>query len=89
MNAKSVAASVQSGAGVVVGVDLAKNVFQPCVADAAWREREAHRLTRMQFERWFANRAVSRLVMGACGLAHHWARRLGAQGIGSQRLAPR
>ena len=58
----------------VVGVDLAKNVFQLAVADAQWRVVEQHRLTRAQFERWFANRAVRLVVMEACGSAHHWAR---------------
>ncbi|MEY2873105.1 MAG: hypothetical protein RLZZ373_476 [Pseudomonadota bacterium] len=81
MNATSLAISVQPDAGAIVGVDLAKNVFQLCVADAAWRPRESHRLSRAQFERWFANRAVSRVVMEACGSAHHWARWLSGLGI--------
>jgi transposase len=81
MNATSLAVSVQPGAGVIVGVDLAKTVFQLCVADSHWRPVEAHRLTRAQFERWFANRAVSRVVMEACGSAHHWARWLSSLGI--------
>jgi hypothetical protein len=34
MNATSLVPSVQPGAGVIVGVDPAKNVFQLCVADA-------------------------------------------------------
>jgi transposase len=66
---------------VIVGVDLAKNVFQLCVADAAWHPCEAQRLSRAQFERWFANRAVSRVIMEACGSAHHWARWLTGLGI--------
>lgn len=37
MNATSLCPSIQSGAGVIVGVDLAKSVFQLRVADAAWR----------------------------------------------------
>ena len=73
--------SVQSTTGVIVGADLAKNVFALCVADARWRPVESQRLTRAQFERWFANRAVSRVVMEACGSAHHWARWLGSLGI--------
>lgn len=81
MDATSLAATVQSHGGVIVGVDLAKNVFQLCVADARWQVIESHRLSRTQFERWFANREVSRVVMEACGSAHHWARWLGAQGI--------
>ena len=42
-----------------VAVDLAKSVFQLAVADSSWRVIENHRLTRTQFERWFANRDVS------------------------------
>ena len=81
MNATSLAIPVQPDAGAIVGVDLAKNVFQLCLADAAWRPRETQRLTRTQFEHWFANRAVSRVVMEACGSAHHWARWLAVLGI--------
>lgn len=44
----------------VMGVDLAKSVFQLAVADRAWRVTEQHRLTRTQFERFFADKAVGR-----------------------------
>ena len=71
----------------VVGVDLAKSVFQLAVADGAWRIVEQHRLTRTQLERWFANRAVGLVVMEACGSAHHWARWLNGLGI-EVRLLP-
>lgn len=81
MNATSVCPLVQSTTGVIVGVDLAKSVFQLCVADAAWQPRESQRLSRAQFERWFANRAVSQVIMEACGSAHHWARWLTGLGI--------
>jgi transposase len=81
MNATSLAVRVQPGADVIVGVDLAKSVSQLCVADSHWRPIESHRLTRAQFERWFANRAASRVVMEACGSAHHWARWLTGLGI--------
>ena len=69
-----------------VAVDLAKNVFELAVADARWRIVERHRLSRSQFERWFANREVALVVMEACGSAHHWARWLAAQGIGVRLL---
>jgi len=81
MNATSLASNVQPDTGLIVGVDLAKNVFQLCVADARWQPVEALRLSRAQFERWFANRAVSRVIMEACGSAHHWARWLTGLGI--------
>lgn len=70
-----------------VAVDLAKSVFQIAVADSGWRVIEQHRLTRNQFERWFANRNVSLVIMEACGSAHHWARWLNGQGI-EVRLLP-
>jgi transposase len=71
----------------VVGVDLSKNVFELAVADAQWRVVERARLTRSQFERWFANRAVGLVVMEACGSAHHWGRWLAGMGI-DVRLLP-
>lgn len=65
----------------VVGVDLSKHVFELVVADDQWRIVERARLTRSQFERWFANRAVGRVVMESCGSAHHWGRWLAGMGI--------
>ncbi len=70
-----------------VAVDLAKTVFQLAVADDNWRIVETHRLTRTQFERWFANREVALVIMEACGSAHHWARWLNGLGI-EVRLLP-
>jgi transposase len=72
---------------MIVAVDLAKTVFQLAVADSNWRVIEHHRLTRSQFERWFANRNVSLVIMEACGSAHHWARWLSSLGI-DVRLLP-
>ena len=72
----------------VVGVDLSKNVFELAVADGEWRIVERARLTRGQFERWFANRRVSLVVMEACGSAHHWGRWLTALGIEVRLLPP-
>ena len=70
-----------------VAVDLAKSVFQLAVADASWRVIETHRLTRTQFERWFANRDVALVIKESRGSAHHWARRLNGLGI-EVRLLP-
>jgi transposase len=70
-----------------VAVDLAKSVFQLAVANDDWNIVESHRLTRAQFERWFANRDVRLVIMEACGSAHHWARSLNALGI-EVRLLP-
>ena len=62
-------------------IDLAKNVFQVAIADADNRVMQQHRLSRAQFERFFANLQVDRIVMEACGSAHHWARTFSARGI--------
>jgi transposase len=62
-------------------VDLSKNVFELAVADEQWRVVERARLSRNQFERWFANREVATVVMEACGSAHHWGRWLTGMGI--------
>ena len=53
-----------------VAVDLAKSVFQLVVAHNDWKPVESHR----QFGVLFNNRAVSLVIMEACGSAHHWAR---------------
>ncbi|MBE7942839.1 IS110 family transposase [Ramlibacter aquaticus] len=70
-----------------VAVDLAKTVFQVAEADANGRITGTHRLTRTQFERFFANRVTGQVVMEACGSAHHWARTLQRQGV-AVRLLP-
>ncbi|AEG93657.1 transposase-like protein [Ramlibacter tataouinensis TTB310] len=71
-----------------VAVDLAKSVFQVAEADAQGRITNSHRLTRTQFERFFANRQVDRVVMEACGSAHHWARSLTGRGLPVRLLPP-
>jgi transposase len=63
-----------------VGVDLAKNVFEIALADERGHILERHRLSRPRFDRFFANRSACRIVMEACGSAHHHARRLSSQG---------
>lgn len=65
----------------MIGVDLAKDVYQLAVADRTWQVRETHRLSRAKFEAFFVNRAVSLVVMEACGSAHHGARWLNGLGI--------
>ncbi|MGH6893049.1 MAG: IS110 family transposase [Dongiaceae bacterium] len=63
-----------------VGVDLAKTVFAVAVADENWGIVARHRLSRARFAQFFVNHPRCRIVMEACGSAHHWARTLRAQG---------
>ena len=72
-----------------IAVDLAKTVFQLAEADDQWQIVRTHRLTRRQFERFFANRQVKLVIMEACGSAHYWARWLDSLGIAVRLLPPR
>jgi transposase len=57
-----------------IGIDIAKSVFQLSVANQHGKIIERNRLTRGQFERFLFKQPTARLVMEACGTAHHWAR---------------
>src|SRR5207237_7804446 len=69
------------------GVDLAKRVFQVHWVEPDTGEVKRKMLTRGEFAAFFARRAAGLVAMEACGLAHHWGRRL--RGLGHQvRLIP-
>jgi transposase len=71
-----------------VAVDLAKSVFELAVSDGQGRVTERKRLSREAFSRFFVNRPPCRIVMEACGTAHHWARTFQAQGHEVKLLPP-
>ena len=62
-----------------VAIDLAKDVFELAFADGA-RIVQRQRLGRSAFAQVFDNRAPLRIVMEACGSAHHWARQFQRRG---------
>ncbi len=62
----------------IIGVDLAKNVFQLHGATAEGRPVFRRKLTRPQFQRFMAAHPACTVAMEACGGAHHWARENGA-----------
>ena len=69
-----------------VAVDLAKNVFELAIANDEWKITERLRLNRKSFSAFFVQLAPSRVVMEACGSAHHWARYIAALGHEVQLL---
>jgi transposase len=71
-----------------IGIDLAKNVFQVHGVDEQGKVRLRKRLRRAQFAEFFANLPASLIGMEACGGAHHWARKLQAQGHTVKLMAP-
>lgn len=72
-----------------IAVDLAKNVFEVAISHRAGKVAKRHRLSRARFARFLATQAPSRVVMEACGSAHHWGREALAQGHEVRLLPPR
>ncbi len=71
----------------IVGIDLAKSVFQVAVADGDYRIQQRHRLSRARFIRFLAQLPPALVVMEACGASQHWARQ--CQELGHEvRLLP-
>ena len=64
----------------VIGMDIAKNVFQLHVVDPETGELERIKLKRDRVSAFFANREPTLVAMEACGGAHHWGRTLQVQG---------
>ncbi len=71
-----------------VAVDLAKSVFELAIGDGQGRVTERKRLSREAFSRFFINRPPCRIVMEACGTAHHWARTFQAMSHEARLLPP-
>jgi transposase len=61
---------------IMIGLDLAKNVFQVHGVDATGAVTVRRQLRRGQVERFFAGLAPCIVGLEACGGAHHWARLL-------------
>ena len=72
---------------IMIGMDLAKSVFQVHGVDGAGQVVIRQQLKRGQVEKFFAKLAAAVVGMEACGGAHHWGRVL--QGLGHEvRLMP-
>ena len=60
----------------IIGVDLAKNVFQVHGAAADGSVVFRKKLSRAQFGRFMADHHPCDVALEACPSAHHWAREL-------------
>ena len=65
---------LQRNPAPIIGMDIAKGVFQLHIVSAETGEIERRKLKRAKVAESFANRATSVVAMEACGGAHHWAR---------------
>jgi transposase len=72
----------------MIGVDLAKHVFQLHGATMTGHVQFRKKLSRPQFQRFMADHAPAVVVMEACSSAHHWARELRSLGHEVKLIAP-
>jgi len=72
----------------IIGVDLAKNVFQVhgAVADGSVLFRK--KLSWSQFASFMAEPPPCRIAIEACASAHHWAREVARHGLEVRLIAP-
>lgn len=73
----------------IIGVDLAKNVFQLHGAAADGSVAFRKKLSRQQFQRFMSDQPRCLIAMEACGGAHHWAREMERLGHEVRLIAPR
>lgn len=73
----------------VIGMDIAKDVFQLHSVDTNSGEIQRHKLRRSNVIEFFANHVPVQVAIEACGGAHWWARQLQAQGHTATLIAPR
>jgi transposase len=72
----------------MIGLDLAKTVFQVHGADAAGAVVFRKKLRRAQVLSFFAAQPPCTVAMEACGSAHHWAREIGRLGHHVRLIPP-
>lgn len=72
----------------VIGVDLAKRVFQLHGASMTGNVKFRKKLTREQFRRFMSEQEACVVVFEACGSASYWAREMGKLGHEARLIAP-
>ena len=72
----------------IVGLDLAKHVFQVHAVDETGRAVLRRQLRRAGVEAFFKTLPPCVVGMEACASAHHWARRIAALGHKVRLIAP-
>jgi len=72
----------------MIGLDIAKNVFEVHGRNAAGEVVLRRSLRRGQVEKLFAKLAPAVIGLEACGSAHHWARLLGKLGHEVRLMPP-
>ncbi|KAA9000132.1 transposase, partial [Affinibrenneria salicis] len=58
----------------IIGIDLAKRVFQVNIVSAQSRKKANKMINREKLMAFIAQQPPSRIVMEACGSANYWSR---------------
>ena len=74
--------------GMIIGLDLAKSVFQVHAVDADGKVVITRKVRRSQMLEFFGRLDPCLVGMEACPSAHHWARELSAYGHSVRLIAP-
>lgn len=72
----------------MIGVDLAKSVFQLHAASMTGQRQFCKKLSRQSFRKFMAEQPPAVIVMEACGSAHYWAREMICLGHEVKLIAP-
>ena len=72
----------------VIGLDLAKSVFQVHIANGAGKKIGGKKLKRSEVMEWFTQQERCKVGIEACGGSHQWARQLVALGFDVKMMAP-
>ncbi|GGD77084.1 IS110 family transposase [Croceicoccus mobilis] len=73
----------------MIGVDLAKAVFQLHTASMTGEPKFRRKLSRRSFPKFMAEQPPAMVVMEVCGSAHYWAREMTKLGHEVKLIAPR
>lgn len=73
---------------MMIGVDLAKSVFQIHGALKSGEVKFRKKLTRQQFQAFMASHPPALVIFEACGGAHYWAREMQALGHKVRLISP-
>jgi transposase len=76
------------GEVIIIGLDLAKSVFQAHGADASGAVIFRKKLRREQVAAFFAKQPACIVAMEACASAHYWAREIAALGHETRLIPP-
>lgn len=72
----------------MIGIDLAKNVFQLHGASLTGEVKFRLKLSRLQFHKFILEHPAAIMVMEACGSAHYWCREMVKHGHEVKLIAP-